>query len=42
MKHIPYGKQTINQDDIDAVSNSITADLITTGPRTKEFEEYKG
>lgn len=36
---IYYGKQTIGQDDIDAVSNTLNADLITTGPVTKEFED---
>lgn len=36
---IPYGKQTISQDDIEAVSKGISAPLITTGPKTKEFEQ---
>ncbi len=36
---IPYGRQTINQDDVNAVSEVITAPLMTTGPKTKEFEE---
>jgi dTDP-4-amino-4,6-dideoxygalactose transaminase len=38
-KIIYYGKQTIDQDDADAISQAITADLITTGPTTKKFEE---
>ena len=38
-KTIHYGKQTINQNDIDAVSNTLNADLITTGPITKKFED---
>ncbi|MBL0721073.1 MAG: aminotransferase class I/II-fold pyridoxal phosphate-dependent enzyme, partial [Sulfurovum sp.] len=38
-KTIHYGKQTINQNDIDAVSKTLNADLITTGPITKEFED---
>ncbi len=36
---IPYGKQTISQDDIDAVSEVISAPLLTTGPKAKAFEE---
>ena len=38
-KIIHYGKQTINQDDMDAVSNTLISELITTGPVTKEFED---
>ncbi len=36
---IPYGMQTIGQDDVNAVSDVLTSPLITTGPKTKEFEE---
>lgn len=36
---IPYGKQTISQDDIDAVTEVMSAPLITTGPEAKAFEE---
>ncbi len=36
---IPYGKQTIDSDDIEALSTAITAPLITTGPQTKAFEK---
>ena len=39
MKAIPYGKQTIYQDDIDAVSEVLKSELITTGPKAKEFEK---
>jgi len=39
MKHIPYGKQTIDQNDIDEVTKALVATLITTGPTTKKFEE---
>jgi len=35
---IPYGKQTIEQDDIDAVANTLSSDFLTTGPKVKEFE----
>lgn len=38
MNHIPYGKQSIDQSDIDAVSKVLVSDFITTGPVTKEFE----
>ena len=36
---IYYGKQTIVQDDIEAVSKVLHNELITTGPITKEFEK---
>jgi UDP-4-amino-4,6-dideoxy-N-acetyl-beta-L-altrosamine transaminase len=36
---IPYGRQTIEQEDIDAVSKALKDPLITTGPKVKEFEE---
>ncbi|TCI91732.1 UDP-4-amino-4,6-dideoxy-N-acetyl-beta-L-altrosamine transaminase [Tenacibaculum sp. M341] len=39
MKAIPYGRQNIEQDDIDAVLNTLTADFLTQGPKVKEFEE---
>lgn len=39
MKAIPYGRQNIEQDDIDAVVNTLTADYLTQGPKVKEFEE---
>lgn len=43
---ICYGRQTIEQDDIDAVAECLKGDLITCGPRIKEFErrlcEYTG
>lgn len=35
---IPYGKQNISQDDIDAVVNALTSDFITQGPRVTQFE----
>ena len=38
-KIIHYGKQTINEDDVLAVSDVLNAELITTGPVTKRFEE---
>ena len=36
---IPYGKQTIDQDDIDAVVDILKSDFLTTGPKIDEFEE---
>ena len=38
-KIIPYGKQFINQDDIDAVINALQSDYLTQGPKIAEFEE---
>lgn len=35
---LPYGRQTIEQDDIDAVSEALTSDWLTTGPRVDAFE----
>jgi UDP-4-amino-4,6-dideoxy-N-acetyl-beta-L-altrosamine transaminase len=37
--HIPYGRQTIDQQDIDAVIKTITSDFLTQGPKVKEFED---
>ncbi|WP_142784481.1 UDP-4-amino-4,6-dideoxy-N-acetyl-beta-L-altrosamine transaminase [Changchengzhania lutea] len=39
MKVIPYGKQNIEQDDIDAVVKTLSADFLTQGPKVKEFED---
>jgi len=39
MYHIPYGKQLIEEDDINAVVEALKSPLITTGPKAKEFEE---
>lgn len=38
-KPIYYGRQCIEQDDIDAVVKSLTSDLITCGPRAEELEQ---
>ena len=35
---IPYGKQFLIQDDIDAVVETLQSDYLTTGPKVKEFE----
>ncbi len=39
MNLISYGKQTIEQDDIDAIVAVLKSDFLTTGPKVKEFEE---
>jgi UDP-4-amino-4,6-dideoxy-N-acetyl-beta-L-altrosamine transaminase len=39
MKAIPYGRQAIEQDDIDAVVKTLTGDFLTQGPKVKEFED---
>ena len=36
---IPYGKQNITKEDIDAVIEALQSDYLTQGPRIKEFEE---
>jgi len=39
MHKIPYGKQTITEDDIEEVVKVLKSDFLTTGPKIKEFEE---
>ena len=39
MNHIPYGKQTIDKDDIEAITTAMSEELLTTGPTTKKFED---
>ena len=39
MSYIPYGRQCIEQDDIDAVLQVLQSDFLTTGPKVAEFEE---
>ena len=36
---LPYGRQTIEDDDIAAVTEALTSDYLTTGPKVQEFEE---
>ncbi|MCP5381205.1 MAG: UDP-4-amino-4,6-dideoxy-N-acetyl-beta-L-altrosamine transaminase [Kordiimonadaceae bacterium] len=36
---IPYGKQDINQEDVDAVIEVLKSDFITQGPHVPEFEQ---
>lgn len=35
---LPYGRQTIEDDDVAAVVEALRADLLTTGPRVEAFE----
>lgn len=36
---LPYGRQTIEEDDIEAVSAALRGDFLTTGPKVAEFEQ---
>jgi perosamine synthetase len=36
---IPYGHQSIDEDDIDAVNEVLRSNWLTTGPKVAEFEE---
>lgn len=46
MNKIPYGRQNIEQDDIEAVVSTLKSDYLTQGPKIREFEskfaEYVG
>lgn len=39
MNKIAYGKQYIDQNDIDAVVSTLQSDYLTQGPKVKEFED---
>jgi len=39
MKIIPYGKQNITQEDINAVLEVLKSDYLTQGPKIQEFEK---
>lgn len=39
MKPIPYGKQNITDEDIDAVVKTLRADFLTQGPMIAQFEK---
>ena len=39
-KFRPYGRQVIEQDDIDAVTETLQGDWLTTGPAVDDFEDY--
>ncbi|UXC29327.1 UDP-4-amino-4,6-dideoxy-N-acetyl-beta-L-altrosamine transaminase [Aliarcobacter butzleri] len=36
---ISYGKQTIDEDDVNSVIETLKSDFLTTGPKVQEFEE---
>jgi dTDP-4-amino-4,6-dideoxygalactose transaminase len=36
---LPYGRQSLDDDDIQAVVNVLQSDWLTTGPKVVEFEE---
>jgi dTDP-4-amino-4,6-dideoxygalactose transaminase len=38
-KVIPYGRQSITKEDIEAVVETLAADFLTQGPKVKEFED---
>ncbi|BCN32510.1 UDP-4-amino-4,6-dideoxy-N-acetyl-beta-L-altrosamine transaminase [Anaeromicropila herbilytica] len=37
--YIPYGRQSIDEDDIQAVIEVLKSDFLTTGPKIEEFEK---
>lgn len=37
--YIPYGKQSIDAEDVQAVIEVLTSDFLTTGPKIEEFEQ---
>lgn len=39
MNRIPYGKQNITQEDLDAVVEVLKSDWLTQGPNIKQFED---
>jgi len=39
MPHLPYGRHSIDDDDIDAVVRALRSDWLTTGPAVDEFEQ---
>ncbi len=39
MKSITYGRQFIDQEDIEAVVNALQSDFLTQGPAIKDFED---
>lgn len=35
---LPYGRQSIDEDDVEAVADVLRSDWLTTGPKVEEFE----
>jgi UDP-4-amino-4,6-dideoxy-N-acetyl-beta-L-altrosamine transaminase len=42
MKPIPYGKQYISKEDLQAVTETLQSDFLTQGPKIAEFEKEFG
>jgi hypothetical protein len=38
-RQIPYGRQQITQEDVEAVIQTLNSDFLTQGPKVREFEE---
>ncbi|MFW5500398.1 MULTISPECIES: UDP-4-amino-4,6-dideoxy-N-acetyl-beta-L-altrosamine transaminase [unclassified Maridesulfovibrio] len=38
-KNIPYGRQSIDEQDLKAVTDALTSGWLTTGPKVAEFEQ---
>src|SRR6185437_11791065 len=38
-RYLPYGRQTIDDDDVAAVASALRGDFLTTGPLVAKFEE---
>ena len=36
---IPYGRQSIHEEEISAVVEVLRSDFLTTGPKVEEFED---
>lgn len=39
MKSIPYGRQNITEEDLQAVAQTLQSDFLTQGPKIEEFEK---
>ena len=37
--NLPYGRQTIDKEDIQEVTRTLSSDFLTCGPKVREFEE---
>lgn len=42
MEHIPYGRQDITEEDLEAVSAALRSDWLTQGPAVPQFESAVG
>ena len=39
MRNIPYGRQSIDDEDVESVCSVLRSDWLTQGPKVREFEE---